>query len=222
MKGNLRVEFLPLAESSKDSQVLRTENLSSPKNFHLFVRSLVFPLSFCWGVVTVQNIINSWVREEWENRFPSQEKPLRVGGWASKQNSAKFQVKRCTIKLSYNICITFTHALTSREATDIKTNGEHPNSPNAGRTLQLSQLCSWDCKTRDWQRNLFFIAFTICFGQVGHEVLKQSYPTALWELCTPGLLENNSCTIILIILWMLRTVIGSRVNALMLQQRAVA
>jgi len=83
--------------------------------------------------------------------FSSREKPFGVGVKTEQRHS----LKRGVIKLSYNICVTFAHALTSREETDIKTNGEHPDSPNAGRVLQPSKLHSWDRKTRDRQRSLF-------------------------------------------------------------------
>lgn len=67
--------------------------------------------------------------------FSSQEKTFGVGGGGQNRTVPQLKVKRGVIKLSYNICITFAHALTSREETDIKTNGEHPNSLNAGRML---------------------------------------------------------------------------------------
>lgn len=57
--------------------------------------------------------------------------------WGGGQNRAapQLNVERGVITLSYNICMTLAHALTSREETDIKTNGEHPDFPNAGRML---------------------------------------------------------------------------------------
>lgn len=99
-------------------------------------------------------------------RFPFSGKNL-LGWEGGRQNrtAPQLKVKRGTIKLSYNICVTFTHALTSREATDIKTNGEHPDSPNAGRMLQFSQLCSWDCKARDQQRSLFLLVLLLVLAK---------------------------------------------------------